>query len=878
MKRGVFLASLLTVSPLLAQQEPEVRRAQPVNPPEVRRAEPIDPNTYPNPAWVERVRRAEPVATPEPTPVATPVPVATPIPIATPIPMEPEPTPREDRIVPPEPAEPEPTPATAEEPPPQADEEPGDQLIRLAPAENLPTGNQNLLAGNGFYRRKMYDMAIPEYEKFLISEPHADGRDGAMFRLAESHRFLGNDRAAKEGYQRLLAEFREGEYVGSAAYRLAEIFYADGNYAVAVEMFRKAEENAPNREIKLAALFYQANALEKLQKPREAADAFRKLVAVEEDNPFRDNAQFRLAELAARRGSKQEAFLAYESLSENAEKAEMKAEAMVKAAALAAELGKPERAKELFDKALTMPAIGDWRGVAKLGVLRLAYEAGLYEESAKISEKELSELPPDALPEALVIMANSQRQLGKFAEALEIYDRVMREFPRSDAAKQAQFQRLVCLDATGAEGIASQIDAFLENATDPRERAQAILLKAETLFKAGDYAGAMPLYEKVLGSKLPERLLEPALYKLGWCMLQTGNADGAVQTFSQYLQKYPKSELAAAALAQRALAKQQLKAYDAAMTDFQKLINDYPNAKERELAMQQKALILGQQEKFDEMTAAFSELLKEYPETKAAAQAEYWIGWAAFQKKDYPAAIEHLSKSRDLDKEGFGERAGVKILLAHYYNENLDGVVEEAGKLDTNSVPAEVMAWLGEKYYAKGDFKKANEFLSPVLARNGAPISPDVLLALAKARLALKDYDGARDPVQRYLAEARDPVSRARGLLASARLSLGTGNYADADKLVEEALLLQPEGKYNAEARMLAAEVLTARGDHDGAARAYATVAVLYDDPEITPQALKRAVDAFRRAGKPDEAEKALKELRERFPEEQEKSKTAAQN
>jgi hypothetical protein len=45
------------------------------------------------------------------------------------------------------------------------------------------------------------------------------------------------------------------------------------------------------------------------------------------------------------------------------------------------------------------------------------------------------------------------------------------------------------------------------------------------------------------------------------------------------------------------------------------------------------------------------------------------------------------------------------------------------------------------------------------------------------------------------------------------------------------------------------------------------TVAVLYDDAVVTPRALRRAADAYRKAHNEAQAEKALQELQQRFPE-----------
>jgi TolA-binding protein len=84
--------------------------------------------------------------------------------------------------------------------------------------------------------------------------------------------------------------------------------------------------------------------------------------------------------------------------------------------------------------------------------------------------------------------------------------------------------------------------------------------------------------------------------------------------------------------------------------------------------------------------------------------------------------------------------------------------------------------------------------------------------------------------------------------------------------MTEEAILLQPEGRLNAEGRLMTGEISMASGDYPGAARAFMSVALLYDDPQLTPRALKRAHEAYKRAGDLMEAEKALQELQKRFP------------
>jgi TolA-binding protein len=71
----------------------------------------------------------------------------------------------------------------------------------------------------------------------------------------------------------------------------------------------------------------------------------------------------------------------------------------------------------------------------------------------------------------------------------------------------------------------------------------------------------------------------------------------------------------------------------------------------------------------------------------------------------------------------------------------------------------------------------------------------------------------------------------------------------------------------NAEARLLAGDVQLERGHFDEAGRAFMGVALLYDDPTITPRALQKAAAAYERAGKKVEADKATEQLRAKYPE-----------
>jgi len=759
------------------------------------------------------------------------------------------------------------TPPLPTKPVPQPSPESENGEIRLSPSN--PTGDaaveEELKVADSIYSRKMYDYAIMEYEKFLIAYPSAKGRDSAMFRLAESHRMLGNEEAARSGYERLVQEFRQGEFAGAGAYRLGEYLYADKKYDPALMQFQLAATEAKDDEVRISAKYNMARCLERLKRPNEAAKFYSEVAAVQKNNPYLYYARLSLAENAAAVGRKKEALENFAEIANGSGPSAVRAEAAVKAAALAAELGDKQRALKLFTEAFASSESGDWKPIAFLGAIRLNFELGAYKQVVEMSEKSPGGLPDEERAEILLLAGDSFRRLGNARAARAIYDRLLLQFPSSASSQNARFHRLLSMYQLDHPKLIPEADDFLKRATDPLERAQASLLKAESLFKQKKYAEAGPIYAKLGDTGLADDLKTKALYKLGWCQAQTADYAGAIKTYTQYIDKNAGSSTLPSAIAQRGLAFQQNKDYDAALKDFDQIIDTYPDAPERELALQQKALVLGQQKDYKGMTATFGKLLETYPKSSAAGQANFWIGWAAFEDKDYQGAILRLETARKLDAAQYGERAALRIILCYYYLQDRPALRRTIAENKGLNIPVEITRWLGRKSFEEGDFSAAEQYLLPIV-KDSKNVDPEVLIELAEAEIQIGKTREAASIVAQYLETAREPSSRARGLQAKAAVSLGQKHFDEAAKLCDESLLLQPEGRLNAEGRLLSGEISFARGDYDGAARAFMTVAVLYDDSSVTPRALRRAADAYRKANNEHEAEKALQELQQRFP------------
>jgi tetratricopeptide (TPR) repeat protein len=139
-------------------------------------------------------------------------------------------------------------------------------------------------------------------------------------------------------------------------------------------------------------------------------------------------------------------------------------------------------------------------------------------------------------------------------------------------------------------------------------------------------------------------------------------------------------------------------------------------------------------------------------------------------------------------------------------------------------------------------------------------------MSLARAQMGAGDGKGASATLEKLLPRLHEPKAKARAhlLMAEALIEAKQGDKAKSQ--AEEALRLQPEGRLNAEARMVNGRALLAQDRYDDAARAFMAVALLYDEKDLSPAALVLAEEAYRRASNNIDAERARDERQRRYP------------
>src|SRR5437870_2303224 len=334
------------------------------------------------------------------------------------------------------------------------------------PASETERSDQRQLDyANALFTRKLYDLAVPEYQKYLDDYPGRPGRANAYFSLGECHRNLNHSSSALTNFQKVLNDYGDSEFAGPAAYALAEMAFTDKDYATALPLFHRAAAKSKEPTVALSARYFEARCLEATGRKDEAADIYVQVADAGNPNPYREDARVTAASIFASKGRKIDALKQYEALANESQKPALKAESAVRGGMIALELvqsdkGKidkamTDRAAALLQKGRSLPEAGKFRAIAQVGLHRLQYQTGQYAQLLADYKKELEKLPDAAQAEVLLLGANSERQLGHPKEAETLYRQIIANYPDREEAKDAAYQRLINVYDSDASALSA---------------------------------------------------------------------------------------------------------------------------------------------------------------------------------------------------------------------------------------------------------------------------------------------------------------------------------------------------------------------------------------------------------------------------------------
>ncbi len=740
------------------------------------------------------------------------------------------------------------------------------------------------------YGRKEFPLAVQSFGQYLQKFPSGRHVPMCLFRLGESYVNQNQAGDAEKYFLEVVSRYPASEGAPSAAYRLGAIRFNEKKFDESAKYFAFSESKSPYPEIKLAAAYNKSRAYQMLGDRKKMMASLQTVAAVKKDNPYLESALLSLATALLTEDKKKEALQMFLDLLAASQDKLIVSDALVKAGVIEAETGKPDDALKHFEDALKMlETTPENRGVALVGSVQALYAKGDYNAVIDTYNRNASVLPPgDLRPKMLLLVGNAHRMRKTYARAVEIYLMIEQYHKDTDQAFEAGYWKLYCFYLLGDKDLSQFAKAFLARYSKERGDHEfttlAQLILADAYFNKAQYKEAAAAFIDVKTSTLPEKLRPDAMFNRGWAEAEAGQHQDAISSLTRFIADYPKHEFLPKALARRGLSSREVRDLPKAKDDFARVVKQFPTNEAAELSLLQLGLIHMESHETKEMIAIFEELVKKFPASPAAAQAWYGIGRGAFEQKDFDKAATALRKAVALDPKTYLDKAGPLIVLVYYAKQDADGLVKAIDEYrEANpkaSIPPNVLGWLGITLFNKADFARSARFLTYATADDaGAP--PAVIWDhLGRAWLELKKFDQANAATDKLLENPPDIGSKARGLLTKSRALLGMAKFADADQAAKDGLTIVKDGKLQAQLLIQEGDIyyeegetLEKAGDRAGAVLKWQAAAgkfivpsQIFDDPQITPEALFKAARALDRAGERDKAENLLKQLKSKYP------------
>lgn len=370
-----------------------------------------------------------------------------------------------------------------------------------------------------------------------------------------------------------------------------------------------------------------------------------------------------------------------------------------------------------------------------------------------------------------------------------------------------------------------------------REAMWALMRRAEMAREGGEMGKAAALFEEAAGHAAGGERRGEAWEGAAACHLAAGDARAALRDWGKRLAMKPEGDELAGVLLQRALVQIEL-----------------GEAGEAAASLEGAERAGGGEE--------------------VRAKVAYWRGVLQAEGKDGEGAVKSF---RACLGGGADERtaalARLRLTLVLQGLGRMDEAADEMEPITREKAmvaenPA-LVEWFIRQRFDQGAYG-AVEAAAKTLAGSGA--SPAwCQIGWFWAGQAAAEMGREGEALAAWGAAVGIPARTREGVearLLMAKRALGRGDVGEARERYGEAAEAAREDMQDLRARAYfgLGEAAGAGGEWEDAARHYMSVAVLFDDPELTPRALAAAAAAYRELGEEGLRDAAIRELGERYP------------
>lgn len=748
---------------------------------------------------------------------------------------------------------------------------------------NLPPLDR-LGFADGLYARGMYDLAVHEYLGVIRDPPPGAAVDVAVFRAAECYRHLGRRELAERFYRRLVTDYPDSPYRLRAQARRAELYVAAGQHADAAQILQELLRENPPADLAASARYFLGYALNQLGQANEAG---REWIAVRElypETPFAAYAAAAWAELGRREGwPADEIRKAYRFAAEKGPTPRSRAEALFQLADFAYQAGDYEESARAYEELARLYPDDARAAEARLQWAWASLQQGQYQRVLQLAEEQLARA--DALEDWFYLRANALRHLKREPEALAAYEQLIGKFPNGRRRSAALYEKALLLFRAQRHEEALRALAAIPD-DDPTAAEERLWLAAESYAALGRKADALATWRKLV-EEFPEGPRAPAaLFRQAQLHERDGNRGTAAELALTLARNYPQSELAGDALLLAGYSLLKLDKLSEALSAWSELVQKHAQYARLDEVLHQMALLrlrLGQP---DEAQKDLESLLERYPQSSLAAEALAGLAALDEERNDLESALQRwqAAAERAPDEKRRGQWQYRLAVVLHKLGRTDEAANMLRAVLRRKPMPdvsPSLLTWLIEHQLNCEQPAEALRAAKVLVEKADSPAWQQVASYwLGRALEANGDIASAISAYEKSASADAQTLEGLESLARLAELKLASGDARGAESAYEdlanraaapEALSLRTRAYFGL------GRAAEAQQRWEDAARFYMGLSVLFDDPDLTPKALTRAAAMFEKLNRAEDRQKALEELRARYPNYEETTQQVAE-
>jgi TolA-binding protein len=723
--------------------------------------------------------------------------------------------------------------------------------------------------GDVLYAQGDYDAAAAQYRKTAEGSPDSPFALRARYGIAWCAYQQKDYEGAMQRFRELGAQTADPGLAAEAKLHAADCLFHLGKFEEAAAGYAVVEQLGVAKVAPDAA-FWRANALARLDRLDEAAQALEAMIQKYPDSELIPDAYLALGDVRVRQKALDGAQQAYQAARDKATDAGDKARAAYGLAWVAYERDPSPEAADALAQALADVPLAEGEGARALQIAALQQAKGDHAAASKTLEDFLAQNAnsPDAA-EAYYRLGQSKLALNDPPGAERALRTVLDRFPNSPFRSRAAAALAKALAAQGKADEAQQVLAGAPAQAGDNTVLSAQFEIAQSLLDAGKFEEARKQFEGIVASNPPGPLMAAARFGIGVAHMQTNQWQEAAAQFQQAAAADPQGDNAPPALFNRGVCLEKQGDFAGAAAAYQALADGFPNHEQAGRARLRQAVCL-LQENQAEQAKPILKAVAAGGDAESAATALFHLGEIAFAAEQYDAALGFYD--RLLQGQGAGGlqpaalykkawsllRLGRQNEALPVFQRAIDAGAEGDVLLDCKLQVA--TALLGESKPAE-----AAALLKPLLGGElQGELGARVMIVLGEACLQVGDDATAKAAFQKMLAGSPEAPLAPRALLGLGIILRKEKNYAEAQARLSAAAE-KSTGEQAAHARFELAECLREQGKTAEAVEEYLRVVILGNVPAWGAAAQYRVGECQEALGDKDKAKAAYQAVLKDF-------------